>query len=1265
MKIKSFYLLFTSLILGIYFIGSAETVKEVMRNYCAVPPFMETSLKPNIIIIQDFSSSMQYPAYYPYKYRRYYAINKVVIANGKKAYSVTYNPNKNYYGYFKSNSYYKYNSFYGYWEENTSSSCQSVRDDEELKAIGNGDDCISGNLLNFFVMSRIDVSLRALTGGKVRDCFGSKCLLPRGSYRKVYDKNLHCLIKIYPNKYWDNQNEYNSSDFDMKISVSNYKGTCKIGTFSGRWLRIKIDPEDHLGVLQKNADIANYALMVFSGDDRYGEIRYGIHEYRKYGMEPLLTKLESELPWRGTPQNAALSEALDYISQVNYNSTYPYYENNWGYINRGSEVDPFYSEEFQKLVPCINNVIILISDGGWNISGDPLPTAWKLHTKDLRPDLRGQQSAQIFTLYTFSTSTSARNAMKSVAAAGSFNDLDGDNEPFEIDINSNSFEISFPRPKCNPNGTYEDLCKEWDGNMDGDPDSYFTASDGEAIEKAMTNILSAIAKYNYSGSSVGILGKRSKEHSASGVILAGTVLAQPLYYSQKYGINWLGKVYGYWYYLKDASIREDTDNNSILNYSIDKIIEFGLENEKDLVLYRYNIYSDGSKKNLDAKFYDPDDVNYLYELGYDLWANYNESNDDDSDDRNIYFAACEKGEDCLKEFKYTALSDFIFERSYEGNIFKLPLLGMPAECFNMCNYFDNMFSFNPFSIWQEFIDCISRNNDYEKLINYIRGRDYVGFRTRTIEGKVWKLGDIIYSSPQVVTYPNGESYLFVGANDGMLHAFKIGKLERNTDGSNVVQLRENDIKKEVWAFIPLNLLPYLRFLADPDYCHLYYVDLTPTVMQTKEGKIILIGGLRLGAATGSTGDGSVNPPGWACPASFWDFIRQSCYTCSDYMFGFSFICNFIPKSAPNYSACLGLSSYFALDITDPKNPKFLWEFTHPDLGFTYSGPTFIYKEGKTYVMFGSGPVNYNGDSNQELKYFVIDLYGENLKRPVIIETGKENAFSGRMNPRGLDFDEDGYTDYVIVGYSKKGWNMSDWKGGLVFIDTRNDDPHFWKYDIHFEDLLGPVTSRVDFGKCYNKLFIYFGSGRWFYKLDNPRPTRAERIYGVPLKCNAKDGCKPILTLSNNPKYVCSEAENDNLRGWYRDLELGNETYLKERVITDPVLTDQNVVLFTTIEPTSDVCGFGGRTRIWALNCATGGSLLQNCQSYPIDVDKISGTILLQLSGGNIEQYSLRDIPYQTVIGETTQWTIGTAPEGGPGFIKQMALKGEILLWLER
>ena len=131
--------------------------------------------------------------------------------------------------------------------------------------------------------------------------------------------------------------------------------------------------------------------------------------------------------------------------------------------------------------------------------------------------------------------------------------------------------------------------------------------------------------------------------------------------------------------------------------------------------------------------------------------------------------------------------------------------------------------------------------------------------------KVWKLGDIINSTPRVAswiplnlydktyndqTYATfvgssgykGRGMVFSGANDGMLHAFKLGTLDLTRSGNIMAKLCEDtngngicdsgettkvDLGKEQWGFIPKSALSYLQYLARTDYCHLYYVDSTP------------------------------------------------------------------------------------------------------------------------------------------------------------------------------------------------------------------------------------------------------------------------------------------------------------------------------------------------------------------------------------------------------------------------------------------------------
>ena len=112
-----------------------------------------------------------------------------------------------------------------------------------------------------------------------------------------------------------------------------------------------------------------------------------------------------------------------------------------------------------------------------------------------------------------------------------------------------------------------------------------------------------------------------------------------------------------------------------------------------------------------------------------------------------------------------------------------------------------------------------------EVIAWTRGNDLEGYRDRKND---WKLGDIIDSAPVVVgaptvfsrdmtlqdfvdAYSDREKTIYVGANDGMLHAFQA------SDG------------REMWAFVPEYVLPQLKDLADSTYCHRFTVDLTPAV----------------------------------------------------------------------------------------------------------------------------------------------------------------------------------------------------------------------------------------------------------------------------------------------------------------------------------------------------------------------------------------------------------------------------------------------------
>lgn len=157
-------------------------------------------------------------------------------------------------------------------------------------------------------------------------------------------------------------------------------------------------------------------------------------------------------------------------------------------------------------------------------------------------------------------------------------------------------------------------------------------------------------------------------------------------------------------------------------------------------------------------------------------------------------------------------------------------------------------------------------NSGANMVSFLRGQPQSQYRVRT---KV--LGDIVNSSPVYVGKPsfgyseNGyatfksskatrAATLYVGANDGMLHAF---------DASN---------GNERWAYIPRLVMDKLYRLGDSFYesKHLYYVDATPVVGDVYIGgawKTILVGGLN----AGGSGYYALDVTDPANPVALWEF----------------------------------------------------------------------------------------------------------------------------------------------------------------------------------------------------------------------------------------------------------------------------------------------------------------------------------------------------------------------------------------------------------
>ncbi|MFP4650728.1 MAG: hypothetical protein ACLFML_07275 [Desulfobacterales bacterium] len=147
------------------------------------------------------------------------------------------------------------------------------------------------------------------------------------------------------------------------------------------------------------------------------------------------------------------------------------------------------------------------------------------------------------------------------------------------------------------------------------------------------------------------------------------------------------------------------------------------------------------------------------------------------------------------------------------------------------------------------------------------------------------------------------------------------------------------------------------------------------------------------------------------------------------------------------------------------------------------------------------------------------------------------------------------------------------------------------------------------------------------------------------------------SIKNSSDLKCSDIVDEDLKAaWKIPLKKQESPYLGERCNTAPSTTNDDIVLFDTIRPTDTICECGGRSRSWAINCATGLGLgaPDICGDdddyddyegdYTIDADK-AFKYVVQLSGGDIRQIERDDFD-DSGTGASDFTTGVTGDEGG-------------------
>ena len=452
-------------------------------------------------------------------------------------------------------------------------------------------------------------------------------------------------------------------------------------------------------------------------------------------------------------------------------------------------------------------------------------------------------------------------------------------------------------------------------------------------------------------------------------------------------------------------------------------------------------------------------------------------------------------------------------------------------------------------------------------LNYLRGdksqelQNSGGFRNRT-----HLLGDIVNSGPAYVGKANGPyfdssyqsfvttsaarpSRIYVGANDGMLHAI------------------DPSTGNEVFAFIPNGVFSNLYQLPGTSYnsAHQYYVDGSPVVgdAQFSDGSwhTILTGGLNAGG--------------------------KSIYAMD-------------VTSPQNITTEAQVAS------------SVLWEYTETDMGYSYSRPTVsrVNLSSKFAVFFGNG---YNSTNNKAILYAINPQTGAQLAKIDLCAAVNNACSSTlpeglssitAVNSTG---NAGGAIDHIYAGDLQGNlWSInvsssstSSWTVTLLF--TAKDSSG------NVQPITAtPIASLAPGYPSRTGMMVYFGTGQLLTQADISN-TNTQAFYGVwdnfstssltPSNLLAMSKTLVSTTTSGLTRTTVTSTINDwtnptgcsgtcpTYYGWYFNLSFAGAG---TRALTDPILYGGNIV-FTTYTPSSTQCTSGGTSYLMGVNYATGGA----------------------------------------------------------------------------
>ena len=473
----------------------------------------------------------------------------------------------------------------------------------------------------------------------------------------------------------------------------------------------------------------------------------------------------------------------------------------------------------------------------------------------------------------------------------------------------------------------------------------------------------------------------------------------------------------------------------------------------------------------------------------------------------------------------------------------------------------------------------------QQRLNYIRGDS-------SLEGKPFRprlnklLGDIVNSGAAYSGAPSAtitsNTYaafrtanlgrvptVFIGANDGMLHAF------------------EASTGNELFGYIPSWVRPKLSLLTGQDYIgdHQSYVDATPTVAEAELGasgtagdwKTVLVGG------TGAGGRGIfaldvTNPSTFGASNVMWEFtqkddadmgfvvgkprilkMRTNASTAATPVYKWfavvaSGVNNYVNDGEGVFSA-LGKPALFLLDLSKPASTAWTLNSNYYKISFPV--------DATLAATVAPGLINFDATAGpqREVRYiFIGDLHGNMWK-----------------------------LDFSTVGTS--GWNLAQLS---PFVRGGTPYPLFVARTAAGDVQPISMAPALVAGARNMSIYVAFGTGKYletadrtssasnaFYVINDNGSTTFDNANGTAAisgRARLKQGSVDTATgaVSVAPFVwgrATSDADTTQRSGWYYDYPVGGE-----RQVTDAQLNG-NTLIFGSLIPGAtggaNACGVGG------------------------------------------------------------------------------------------